>query len=122
MVSMPHRWNFQQAQAILAPISAVARKSRAGAVLWSALASRRYGYSGFEERRGGGLWLNGYTSGDTGAVVYTLTNSRTGLPVGGGPLGRLRVQMLDDQRIQAEIFSLSASASAFSGNAVIFVR
>jgi hypothetical protein len=47
----------------------------------------------------------------TGRVRYTLTRSRTGLPVQGTPVGQLLVQMLDAQRIQAEIV-LSARLEA----------
>jgi hypothetical protein len=58
----------------------------------------------------------------SGAVLYTLTRSITGPPVAGTPSGTLRVQMLNDQRIQAELFPLGASADAFTSAARIFIR
>jgi hypothetical protein len=40
----------------------------------------------------------------------------------GIPIARMLVQMLDDQSIRAEMFDVSASADAFTGNATTFVR
>jgi hypothetical protein len=59
----------------------------------------------------------------TGKVRYTITRAQTGPPISStGPAGRMLVQMLGDQRIQVEIFSLSASADDFTGSARVFVR
>ncbi|MBI1777945.1 MAG: hypothetical protein HYR63_21620 [Proteobacteria bacterium] len=61
-------------------------------------------------------------SAASGKVLYTLTTSRTGLPLRGDPVGRLLVQMVDDTHIRVEMFSMSDSAADFTGNALIFAR
>jgi len=64
----------------------------------------------------------------SGLVRYTLFGkaSRPGGPPPGTPssalLGRLLVQMLDDQRIRVEMFDTSATADAFTAAAREFVR
>ena len=60
-------------------------------------------------------------SSASGPLVYTLTTSRTGLPVVGGPAGRLLVQMLDDQHVQVELLA-DGAAAAFTSNAVRYTR
>jgi len=60
-------------------------------------------------------------SAASGPVVYTLTTSRTGPPVVGGPAGRLLVQMLDDQHVQVELLA-DGAAAAFTSNAVRYTR
>lgn len=62
----------------------------------------------------------------SGAVRYTLaTWGETGQPLrvrSGVPTARMLVQMLDDQRIRVEVFSVSATAGAFTSNAREFAR
>jgi hypothetical protein len=58
----------------------------------------------------------------SGKVRYTITRSQTGPPFIGAPAGRLLVQMLDDQRIQAEMFPVGAGADDFTGASRLFVR
>ena len=58
----------------------------------------------------------------TGRVRYTLTRSRTGLPAPGTPVGQMLVQMLDPQRIQAEIVLSLTPAADFSANARVLIR
>ncbi len=64
----------------------------------------------------------------SGTIRYTLA-SYPGQPgsippavPSGVPTARLLVEMLDDQRIRAEMFDVSATAVAFTGNATVFVR
>jgi len=58
-----------------------------------------------------------------GKVRYTLSRAITGpTPSGGGPLGRMLVQLLDDQRIRAEIFRMTDNADDFTSAARVFVR
>ena len=58
----------------------------------------------------------------SGKVRYTLTRSRTGPPVAGTPVGQLLVQMVDAQRIQAEIILSQAPAMDFSSSARFLIR
>lgn len=60
----------------------------------------------------------------SGPVRYTLANwGETGRGVrSGNPTARMLVQMIDDQSIRVEMFPVSASAEAFTSNAVTFVR
>jgi len=59
----------------------------------------------------------------SGRVRYTITRAQTGPPISStGPAGRMLVQMLGDQRIQVEIFALSAAADDFTGSSRVFVR
>jgi hypothetical protein len=58
----------------------------------------------------------------TGRVRYTLTRSRTGLPVQGTPVGQMIVQMIDAQRIQAEIVLSLTPVTEFSANARVLIR
>jgi hypothetical protein len=59
----------------------------------------------------------------SGKVVYTMTRSRTGPPVPTTtPSGQMLVQLLGEQRLQAEIFPLSASPTDFTGASRVFVR
>jgi hypothetical protein len=57
----------------------------------------------------------------SGMVRYTLSGAYAPI-VTGTPTARMLVQMLDDQRVRVEMFELSASASAFTGNAMVFTR
>jgi hypothetical protein len=58
-----------------------------------------------------------------GKVRYTLSRSITGPNPGtGAPMGRMLVQVLDDQRIQVEIFALTESADAFTSRSWVFTR
>jgi hypothetical protein len=62
-------------------------------------------------------------SAGSGAVLFTLARTITGPPpVGITASNVLRVQMLSDQRIQAELFPLGAAADAFTSASRIFVR
>jgi hypothetical protein len=58
----------------------------------------------------------------SGLVRYTLTKSRTGLPLNAGPGGTLLVQMISDTRVRAEWFADGTSASSFTVNANTFAR
>jgi hypothetical protein len=59
----------------------------------------------------------------SGAVLYTLTRSITGpSPAAGTPSNVFRVQMLGDQRIQAELFPLGSASDTFTAASRIFVR
>ena len=58
----------------------------------------------------------------SGKVRYTLTNSRTGPPLGGTPSTRLLVQMLDEGRIRAEGFLYPSTADDFTSAAKTYVR
>jgi hypothetical protein len=60
----------------------------------------------------------------SGMVRYTLAAwGETGPGIRTGvPTARMLVQMLDDQRIRVELFSVSATAGAFTSNAKEFVR
>jgi hypothetical protein len=58
----------------------------------------------------------------SGPVRYTLTKSRTGLPLNAGPGGALLVQMITDTRIRVEWFADGTSASSFTANANTFAR
>jgi hypothetical protein len=59
----------------------------------------------------------GTVSVASGLVRYTLTTSRTGLPINGGPGGTLLVQMLTDTEIRAQWFADGTSASSFTSTA-----
>lgn len=61
-------------------------------------------------------------SAASGAVRYTVTRGITGPPVGGTPSGTLRVQMIGDARMQAELFAVGAAADAFTSASRIFIR
>jgi len=50
----------------------------------------------------------------SGLVRYTLTRSRTGLPLNAGPGGTLLVQMLTDTSVKVQWFPDGTSASSFS--------
>jgi hypothetical protein len=54
----------------------------------------------------------------SGLVRYTLTRSRTGLPMNGGPGGTLLVQMLTDTTIRVQWFPDGTSASSFNPGSV----
>jgi len=60
----------------------------------------------------------------TGAVRYTLTTSRTGLPLPGfsPTVGTVLVQMLTDSRIEIESFVGTLGSATFTSNAKFFVR
>ena len=58
----------------------------------------------------------------SGPVRYTLTRSRTGLPLNAGPGGAILVQMLTDTSIRAEWFPDTTSASSFTANSFTFAR
>ena len=60
----------------------------------------------------------------SGTVRYTLAGwGETGPGVrSGAPSARMLVQMLDDQRIRVELFSVSASADAFTSSSRVFAR
>ena len=58
-----------------------------------------------------------------GKVRYTLMRSITGPNPGtGGPVGRMLVQMLDDQRIRVEIFGLTEDSADFTTRSWVFTR
>lgn len=61
-------------------------------------------------------------SAASGPIRYTLTRGITGPPVGGTPSNTLLVQMLSDQRMQAELLALGAAADSFTSASRIFVR
>jgi hypothetical protein len=54
----------------------------------------------------------------SGLVRYTLTRSRTGLPLNAGPGGTLLVQMLTDTSIRVQWFPDGTSASSFNPGTV----
>ena len=59
----------------------------------------------------------------SGKVVYAITRSHTGPPVPTTtPSGTMLLQMLSDQRLQAEIFAVASAPTEFTGNSRVFVR
>ena len=58
----------------------------------------------------------------TGMVRYTLTQARTGLPLGDSPSAQLLVQMTGESRIQAEVVPSLKPATEFSSAARFLIR
>jgi hypothetical protein len=57
-----------------------------------------------------------------GLVTYALSPARTGLPLPQQQTATMLVQMVADARIQVEMFPVGTAATAFTSNAVFYVR